>query len=115
MLSCEVNGETKYIWKFRDFAECMDPSVFRAITQFFGEDEPDGNYIERIRNLEYRVGELEGDYETLESEYDDLEDENERMQGTIDKIEKENEQAQKYIDALRAIVNIAEEAIGNDK
>ena len=21
MLSCEVNGETKYIWKFRDFAE----------------------------------------------------------------------------------------------
>lgn len=46
MLSCEVNGETKYIWKFRDFAECMDPSVFRAITQYFGEDEPDGNYIE---------------------------------------------------------------------
>lgn len=34
-LSCEVNGELKYIWKFRDFQECMEPSVFDAVKHFF--------------------------------------------------------------------------------
>lgn len=90
-LSCEVNGELKYIWKFRDFQECMEPSVFDAVKQFFGAEEEDGNFVERLRDAEYRANELDEEKEDLEDEIRELENENDDLRDQIEELERETE------------------------
>ena len=90
-LSCEVNGELKYIWKFRDFQECMEPSVFDAVKQFFGAEEEDGNFVEHLRDAEYRANELDEEKEDLEDEIRELENENDDLRDQIEELERETE------------------------
>ena len=105
-LSCEVNGELKYIWKFRDFQECMEPSVFDAVKQFFGAEEEDGNFVERLHDAEYRV---DGEKEDLEDEIRELENENDDLKDRIEELEREAEKTELYERKLAAIAEILEE------
>lgn len=106
-LSCEVNGELKYIWKFRDFQECMEPSVFDAVKQFFGAEEEDGNFVERLRDAEYRANELDEEKEDLEDEIRELE--NDDLRDQIEELERETEKTELYEKKLAAIAEILKE------
>ena len=108
-LSCEVNGELKYIWKFRDFQECMEPSVFDAVKQFFGAEEEDGNFVERLRDAEYRANELDEKKEDLEDEIRELENENDDLRDQIEELERETEKTELYEKKLAAIAEILKE------
>lgn len=108
-LSCEVNGELKYIWKFQDFQECMEPSVFEAVKQFFGAEEEDGNYAERLRDAEYRANELDEEKEDLEDEIRELENENDDLRDQIEELERETEKTELYEKKLAAIAEILKE------
>lgn len=108
-LSCEVNGELKYIWKFRDFQECMEPSVFDAVKQFFGAEDEDGNYVERLRDAEYTADELQGEKEDLEDDIRELENGNDALRDRIEELEKEAEKAEQYEQKLAAIAEILKE------
>jgi len=112
MLSCEVNGEIRYIWKFTDFEECMDPSVYKAVAAFFGaNDAKHGDYLSQIENLECRVDDLEYENEELDDKNTELEDDVERLEKRVEELEKEIELTDKYHDALKEIFFSAKEAL----
>lgn len=84
MRSCIYNGEVKYIWEFKDFQECMDPSVFSALeevlTHMVSKAYNDG--YERGMNAfdplddydEATISDLEIEKESLLDEISSLED-----------------------------------------
>lgn len=108
-LSCEVKGELKYIFKFGDFQECMEPSVYEALKEFFGADEDDGNYAEKLREAYYQIGELETDNEMLDDENDTLQYKLEDAERQIEKLEQEVEQTEIYKEKLNEIAKIIKE------
>lgn len=108
-LSCEVNGELKYIWNFRDFQECMEPSVYAAVKSFFGAEEEDGNYPEQVREAKEAAYDYENEAEELRDEINELEDENDRLKDKVEELEREAEKAERYKEKLAAIAEIAKE------
>lgn len=82
MLGVETKDGLKYINKFDDFAECMEPDVFQALQDFHWEQ-----YYYELENSQLILEELKENLNNLQEEYDSLDAECDSLESLLDSTE----------------------------
>lgn len=82
MLGIETQTGLKYISKFDDFSECMEPNVFQVLQEFYREQD-----FKELEDLQIKIEHLEEKLEESEDERDSLNAECDSMQTLLDDTE----------------------------